>query len=116
MVEAKRELAERYLEVFDGVAGARIFREPEGAQSNYWLNTLVLDREYAGRARTAALGAACHTAFMPRPLWTPMHQLPMYRDCPRSRLPVAEDMYARCINLPSSPFLAASAQTSANEN
>ena len=36
--------------------------------------------------------------------------LPMYRNCPRSRLPVAEDMYARCINLPSSPFLAASEQ------
>jgi perosamine synthetase len=33
----------------------------------------------------------------------------MYRDCPRAPLPVAEDMHARCINLPSSPFLAENA-------
>jgi perosamine synthetase len=33
----------------------------------------------------------------------------MYRDCPRARLDIAEDMHKRCINLPSSPFLAPSA-------
>ena len=36
-------------------------------------------------------------------------------DCPHSRLAVAEDMYARCINLPSSPFLAASEQAGTKE-
>jgi perosamine synthetase len=45
-----------------------------------------------------------------------MHLLPMYRNCPRSRLPVAEDMYSRCVNLPSSPFLAASEQTGASKS
>ncbi len=33
-----------------------------------------------------------------------MHLLPMYRDCPRSPLPVAEDMFARCINLAEQPI------------
>jgi perosamine synthetase len=42
-----------------------------------------------------------------RPIWTPMHLLPMYRNCPRSRLSITEDIYARCINLPSSPSLTA---------
>jgi perosamine synthetase len=45
-----------------------------------------------------------------------MHFLPMHRDCPRSSLQIAEDMYARCINLPSSPFLAASEQSIAIES
>ena len=45
-----------------------------------------------------------------------MHMLPMYQTCPRSRLPVAEDMSARCINLPSSPFLAASEQARVNKS
>ena len=115
MVAAKRELAERYLEVFDNFPGARIYREPEGARSNYWLNTLVLDRESAGE-RDRLLAALHAGGIRARPLWTPMHLLPMYRDCPRSRLPVAEDMHARCINLPSSPFLAASEQSTSIES
>jgi perosamine synthetase len=115
MVEAKRELAERYLEVFDNFPHASIYREPEGARSNYWLNTLVLDREYAGE-RDRLLAALHAGGILARPLWTPMHLLPMYLNCPRSRLPVAEDMYARCVNLPSSPFLAASGQAGVNKS
>jgi perosamine synthetase len=105
---SKRKLAERYLEMFDGIAGARIFREPQGAHGNYWLNTLVLDGEFAGD-RDRLLGELHAHGVRSRPLWTPMHLLPMYRDCPRAQLAVAEDMHARCINLPSSPFLAVSA-------
>jgi perosamine synthetase len=109
MIAAKRELAERYLKIFDGFAGARIYREPKGSQSNYWLNTLVLDREFCGE-RDVLLSALHADGIHARPLWTPMHLLPMYFDCPRAPLPIAEDMYARCINLPSSPFLAAGEQ------
>jgi perosamine synthetase len=105
MVEAKRTLAERYLSAFRDFPWARIYREPEGSRSNYWLNTLVLDRKCATE-RDRLLRALHDHGIRARPLWTPMHLLPMYRDCPRSPLPVAEDMHARCINLPSSPFLA----------
>jgi perosamine synthetase len=107
MVDAKRVLAERYLHAFRDFTWARIYREPTGSQSNYWLNTLVLDREYAAE-RDRLLEVLHGNGIRARPLWTPMHLLPMYRDCPRSPLPVAEDMRTRCINLPSSPFLAES--------
>jgi perosamine synthetase len=113
MVDAKRELAERYLEVFKDFPNASIFREPKGARSNYWLNTLVIDRECAGEC-DRLLSALHANGVHARPLWTPMHMLPMYLDCPRARLPVAEDMNARCVNLPSSPFLVASQQTGVN--
>jgi perosamine synthetase len=106
-IAAKRELAARYLKIFDGFSGARVYREPDGAQSNYWLNLLVLETEYAGE-RDRLLTALHDGGIQARPLWMPMHQLPMYRTCPRSDLSVAEDMLARCINLPSSPILAAS--------
>jgi perosamine synthetase len=105
MLAAKRRLAARYLDLFDGVAGGRIYREPEGACGNYWLNTLVLDGEFSGD-RDRLLGELHARGVRSRPLWTPMHLLPMYRDCPRGPLDVAEDIHARCINLPSSPFLA----------
>lgn len=104
VVAAKRELAERYLEMFNALPGTRIYREPEGAHSNYWLNTLVLDSEYAGD-RDTLLSALHANGILARPLWTPIHLLPMYCECPRASLKVAEDMYARCINLPSSSFL-----------
>jgi perosamine synthetase len=109
MVGAKRELAEQYLEAFRGFPGASIYREPEAGRSNYWLNTLILDGEYACE-RERLLVALHANGVHARPLWTPMHMLPMYLNCPRARLSVAEDMYARCVNLPSSPFLSASEQ------
>jgi perosamine synthetase len=109
MVGAKRRLAEQYIDAFRSFPGVSIYREPETASSNYWLNTLILDRDYAGE-RDHLLASLHANGIHARPLWTPMHMLPMYLDCPRARLPVAEDMYARCINLPSSPFLAASEQ------
>ncbi|MCC8936676.1 LegC family aminotransferase [Bradyrhizobium sp. Arg68] len=114
MVAAKRELAERYLQAFSTFPWAKIYREPNGAQSNYWLNTLVLDRDYAAE-RDRLLAALHGHGIRARPLWTPMHMLPMYRDCPRAPLAVAEDMSARCINLPSSPFLAEAGRTNANQ-
>ena len=105
MVAAKRVLAERYLSAFKDLPWARIYREPKGSRSNYWLNTLVLDREHASE-RDRLLKALHDHGIRARPLWTPMHLLPMYRDCPRAPLPVAEDLSTRCISLPSSPFLA----------
>src|SRR6266478_6086848 len=78
------------------ITGFPISTPRSGARSNYWLNTLVLDREFAGE-RDRLLAALHAGGIRARPLWTPMHLLPMYRDCPRSRLPVAEDMHARCI-------------------
>jgi perosamine synthetase len=110
MVEAKRKLAERYLSAFGEVGWARAYREPSGCRSNYWLNTLVLEREFASE-RDRLLQALHDHGIRARPLWTPMHFLPMYRDCPHSPLPVAEEMCTRCINLPSSPFLAADANS-----
>ena len=74
--------------------------------SNYWLNALVLDSGEAG-LRDAILEATNDLGIMTRPLWRPMHLLPMYAEHPRMPdLGTAEDLYQRVINLPSSPRLA----------
>ena len=39
---------------------------------------------------------------MTRPMWTPMHTLPMFKDCLRSNLQNAEEIAATFVNLPSS--------------
>ncbi len=101
----KRILAERYRDAFAGIDGIRFFEEPAGCRSNYWLNALVLEPEYAG-ARDILIEALNEAGLMCRPAWTPMHRLAMFEDCPRMDLSVAESLYARLINIPSSPRLA----------
>jgi perosamine synthetase len=55
--------------------------------------------------RLQLLEAAHEAGLLLRPIWTPLHQLPMYRACPAGPLPVANDQAPRLLNLPSSPQL-----------
>jgi perosamine synthetase len=105
-LESKRNLAKAYEAAFADIEGVRFFTEADFVTSNYWLNVLLLDRDVAD-ARDAVLGITNDNGFMTRPAWTPMHELPMYADCPRMDLSVAEDLARRLINIPSSPGLAA---------
>lgn len=105
MIARKRVLADRYMAAFAGVPGVRFLKEPEDCRSNYWLNTIVLDPENAGQ-HEAVLEALNDSNYMSRPVWTLMHRLPMYADCPRADVSVAEELASRVINLPSSPKLA----------
>jgi perosamine synthetase len=104
LVRRKRDLADRYAAAFAGVAGVRVFREPSFASSNYWLNVLILDEDAAGKRdeildRTNAGGI--HT----RPIWTPIHLLPMYAGCPRMELETVTNLERRIVCLPSGPRL-----------
>jgi perosamine synthetase len=102
-VQSKRHLAERYRQAFDEVPGVRFFVEPEPAKSNCWLNSLLLDPDSDGR--DAVLAALNDTGLMARPSWTLMHRLPMYRDCSRGNLDVAESLERSIVNVPSSARL-----------
>lgn len=101
---AKRKLAETYRKAFENVGGARFLVEPEFARSNYWLNVLILDTPFAGQ-RDALLEATNGAGIMTRPAWTLMHELPMFADCPRMDLSIAENLESRLINIPSSAVL-----------
>jgi perosamine synthetase len=103
-IEKKRNLAKRYQKAFRTIKGVRFYSEPDFARSNYWLNVLILDEEYAAE-RDDLLESANKTGIMTRPLWTLMHKLDMYKDCPRMDLSVAEDLESRVINIPSSSCL-----------
>lgn len=105
MIARKRVLAERYAAAFASLAGVRFLSEPEGCRSNYWLNTIVLDPAFSAE-RDAVLECLNGANYMSRPVWTLMHRLPMYSQCPRADLEAAEGLASRVINLPSSPRLA----------
>lgn len=104
-VAAKRTLFERYAAAFAGIDGVRIFAEPAGCRSNYWLQVALLDPAQAS-CRDAVLAATNDAGLMTRPVWELLHRQPAFADCPRMELPVAESIEARLINLPSSAVLA----------
>ena len=106
MIRRKRALAARYAQAFAAVPGVHFLNEPVNTQGNFWLNAIVLAPEHAA-LRDELLAALNDAGYMSRPIWTLMHRLPMYADCPRAGLQVAEGLEATVINLPSSAKLGA---------
>ena len=104
-LERKRVLASRYESAFSSTASICFMGEPRQTRSNYWLSTVRLE-EPDMEMRDQALAAANDAGYQCRPAWTLLHKLPMYADCPRAELPVAERLEASLINLPSSAKLA----------
>ena len=104
-ITAKRQLFENYRTAFATLAGVRLFEEPAGCRSNYWLQTLLLDKSSALGLRDEILTKTNDAGLMTRPAWTLMHKLAPYGKCPRMDLLVAESLEQRLINLPSSASL-----------
>jgi len=102
ILRRKRRLAMRYMEMMRDVPGVKVFTEPAQCRSNYWLNTLILDKPDIG-LRDQLLAALNEAGLQSRPIWRPMHQLAMFKDCPRMSLDVTEDLARRTVNVPSSP-------------
>ncbi|WP_320171768.1 LegC family aminotransferase [Maridesulfovibrio sp.] len=97
---SKRKLAEKYVEAFANVEGVRFLKDPEQCSSNYWFCTIILEKGFEAE-RDSILEATNGAAYMTRPLWTAMHRLPMYENCPKSDMNVAESLEKRVINIPS---------------
>jgi perosamine synthetase len=104
MLAAKKVLFQRYQAVFASVVGLKLVTEPEQSQSNYWLQTLLLDIEHANQ-RDAILKATNEAGLMTRPAWKLMHELNFFNSCPRMNLSTAESLVQRLINIPSSSSL-----------
>jgi perosamine synthetase len=89
----KRSTAELYSEALHGM-----FREPNGAKSNYWLNTLILNKP---EEVPLLLKHLKREGIEARPAWTLMHRLPIYEHCQKGDLSCAESIAPRIVNLPS---------------
>ncbi|MBS3964065.1 MAG: LegC family aminotransferase [Methylomonas sp.] len=97
-VECKRGLAARYRHWAEDNA-VRMVCEPDGAESNYWLNALLLDDR---AQRDAFLDCTHRHGVMTRPLWTLMPDLPMYSHCQHDGLVHSRWLAERLVNIPSS--------------
>jgi len=100
-LEIKRQLANRYQTLFSTINGVQMVVEPDFAQSNYWLNAMLVAPEHADK-RDELLALTNDCGIMTRPVWNLMYTLPMFTHCPQMDCPVAESLAARLINIPSS--------------
>ena len=106
LIASKRNLYEQYKSSFQGIQGVTLVREPNHCQSNYWLQTLLLDSEQANQ-RNSILSATNKFGLMTRPAWSLMHELSPFKNCPHMDLQVANELSGRLINIPSSSRLGA---------
>jgi perosamine synthetase len=83
-----------------GNAGVTFQNTMHGVVGSEWLVSLLLP---SGRDREAVMSAMAQAGVETRPVFFPAHHMPMYRS--DNRLPVAEDIAARGISLPSFPML-----------
>jgi aminotransferase in exopolysaccharide biosynthesis len=100
-INAKRDLHKKYSKAFSNIKGLSLLSEPTGARSNYWLQAIKLDDEFATE-RDAILNKTNSIGIMTRPVWSLLSNLSPYKDCPKMDLENALDMERRIINIPSS--------------
>jgi len=101
-LEAKRDLFDRYRSAFADVAGVQLFVEPDNCQSNYWLQTVLLD-ENQSENRDLVLEFTNAAGIMTRPVWVLLNELRPFNESPCSDLTTAQSLSRRIINIPSSP-------------
>jgi len=103
-LEKKRKLAEYYASIIKNIEGVKFFTEPPYARSNYWLNTIILDKSDEDM-RDLILKQTNENGIMTRPVWRLINSLEIYRNFPSMDLAISKNLEKRIINIPSSPSL-----------
>ena len=104
ILTAKRELFTLYETAFASVQGLKLIAEPAQCQSNYWLQSILLDTNNANQ-RDVVLKSTNDAGFMTRPAWILMHKMAPFKACPRMDLSAAQSLTQCLINIPSSSVI-----------
>jgi perosamine synthetase len=104
LIKMKRALYERYASAFCDLNGVSLIAEPKNCQSNYWLQAIFLNEQCAFQ-RDKILSRTNEAGVMTRPVWSLLHLLPIFSNCPKMDISVGASIARRLINIPSSPLL-----------
>jgi len=97
-VAARRRNFEFYKKTFIAIAEIQFLEEPEGYFSNRWLTCIVTPSfEIREKIRIGLEGENIEA----RPLWKPMHQQPVFKDCKAYVNGVSNDLFEKGLCLPS---------------
>ena len=99
----KRKLFHKYKKAISKFNFIKILNEPDGCKSNFWLQTLILDKNKENlRDQLLKIGYIKNIKL--RPAWELLHNLKHLRKYPRMNLDNALKMHKRIINIPSSCY------------
>lgn len=106
LLAQKERLFERWSAIFEDVEGVELVQARPGTTANRWLVAARLPDGTTLQARDAILRHLNAEHLYCRPIWVPMHKLPMYHRCSRGPLEQTERLEATLINIPSTAALA----------
>lgn len=102
-LQLRRAMHDFYVALFKEISGVTVFEVPSVDYfSNYWLTTLLIDREKANGITPEQLRLAFEKENIEsRPLWKPMHLQPVFKDYPYYDSGVSETLFETGLCLPS---------------
>ena len=103
-LKLKRSLYEKYKQAFAGIKEVKLMKEMIGSKSNYWLQTIILDKANL-KFRDLIIKKTNDLNIGTRPVWQTLNKNNHLRSYPKMNLKNAINLEKRIINLPSSPIL-----------
>lgn len=101
-----RHLCDRYVELFADIDGITVHTNPdERCDSNYWLNTILIDPKRTGTDYETVRQHLEACNIESRPLWKPMHTQPVFQGAPSYVNGVSEELFTMGLCLPSGPWV-----------
>ena len=105
-IKKKHEIAKRYDEAFRDVPGIVLPPRAAWADPTMWLYTIRLDAAKYGCDRRELLARLEKSKIQSRPIWSPLHGMPMYGSAQRlGSMKVAERLFEEALSLPCSTSL-----------
>tara|TARA_Y100000590_G_scaffold49839_1_gene52602 strand:- start:1238 stop:2425 length:1188 start_codon:yes stop_codon:yes gene_type:complete len=102
LVKAKRKLFKLYNNELKKIYGLKLFKESTDSRSNYWLQTIILDK--ANKSKRDNIIKFCNKfKYKVRPTWKLMHKIEYLSKFEKMNLSNAENLEKKIINIPSSP-------------
>ncbi len=101
---AKTKIRDAYHTNFNKIEGLKFILGPQDCKSNYWLNSIKLDKEII-KYKDFIIEELNEHGYLCRPIWQLLSSLNPYKINPSMDLSQAQELQESIINIPSSPKL-----------
>ena len=101
ILDSKKKIFQKYRDFFNKIE-IDFFSEPIDSNSNYWLNSVILDNR---EQKEDFLKIMNMNGINCRPIWSLINNQNMYKNCQHGDLSNSKWLEDRVVNIPSSPSL-----------
>ena len=101
-IEKKRRIAQGYEKRLKSIKGIKLPEEASWARSTFWLYTVRVNRSRFGMDSRELMRHLGREGIQSRPLWHPLHSLPVFKECFAGPISIADSLYRTALSLPSS--------------